>query len=282
MMEQTGIAAPSFRIEHIFDVREKSVIVTGGASGIGLAISRAFAENGAKVTIIDVNAGAIAACKVLLGDNARGIVADVVDRQALDAIFDEVNASEGGIDVVFANAGIGGGAGFELLSGVGNPSGSIDDPSDGDWAPVLAINLLGVRNTIGAAARVMKENGRGGRIVTTSSAAAVAHATFVSTSYHAAKAAVAHLTQHAALELAPHGILVNAIAPANFITNIGDGGMENNEVKALFANTSPLGRAAEPAEIVGLVLFLGSEASSYVTGTHILVDGGATIAVAPR
>lgn len=277
MTEPATISGSTLSIEYLFGVRDKSVVITGGASGIGLAIARAYLENGAKVTILDVNGNAIDRALAALGPRARGYPVDVVDRGQLDAVFDRIDSLQGGIDIVFANAGIGGGPGFAPAGGMIDGSGAIDDPSDGDWEAVIAVNLMGVRNTMGAAARVMKRNGRGGRIVSTSSAAAVVHAAFVSTSYHASKAAVAHLTRHVALELAPHNILVNAMAPANFITNIGDGGMQDESVKALFASTSPLNRTAEAEEIGGLALFYGSAASAYITGTQTFIDGGSSV-----
>ncbi|MBB4860281.1 NAD(P)-dependent dehydrogenase (short-subunit alcohol dehydrogenase family) [Novosphingobium chloroacetimidivorans] len=281
MTGETADDMSSLDVAHIFSVAGKSVVVTGGASGLGLAIARGYAANGAIVTIVDRDQSAIDNAIGALGKQAQGLVADITDRAALDAAFDRIDGDRGGIDVIFANAGIGGGPGFARPDGNPNPQGAIDDPSTGDWDAVVAVNLMGVRNTLGAAARIMKRRGRGGRIIVTSSAAALVNVVFVSTAYHATKAAVAHLSRQVALELAPYGILVNAIAPANFVTNIGDGGMSDDAVKALFASTSALGRTAMPDEIVGLALFYGSSASSYVTGTHMLIDGGSALCKVP-
>ena len=115
---------------------------------------------------------------------------------------------------------------------------------------------------------------RYGRIVVTSSVGGIQAEPTVGYAYSATKAAVNNLVRHAAIELAPHGILVNAIAPGPFKTNIAGGRMHLPEVEATFASKVPLGRVAEPDELKGLALFLGSPASSYVTGTVIPIDGG--------
>ncbi|WP_076858310.1 SDR family NAD(P)-dependent oxidoreductase [Bradyrhizobium mercantei] len=267
------------KIHDLFDVGGRSIVVTGGASGIGLAIARALAENGARVTIADVNSNALEKALPLLGDDAAAERLDVVDRGAVERVFDAIDHHRNGIDVVFVNAGIGGGPGFAAPNGERgvNHEGTIDGSADAEWNDVIAINLTGARNTCAAAARVMKARGKGGRIIATSSAAAILNAPFVSTAYHASKAGMAHMIRQLAIELAPHNILVNAIAPANFVTNIGDGAMQNPAVKALFARNSLLGRVAETEEICGVALFLASAASSYITGTQVRVDGGACL-----
>ena len=265
------------KIEKLFDVAGYSVVVTGGASGLGLGIARAFAENGARVTIVDVNSAAIEKSLPLLGPDAAGEVLDITDRAAVDQVFDAIDGRRGGIDVVFANAGISGGGGFANPDGGENPQGTIDGCPDTEWHQVISINLTGARNTLAAAARVMKARKRGGRIIVTSSAAALRNVPFVSTSYHAAKAGVSHMTRQLAVELAPHNIRVNVISPASFITNISGGALHDPAVQAIFARNSLLRRAAEVKEISGAALFLASDASSWVTGIELPVDGGASL-----
>lgn len=265
------------KAHEIFDVNNRSILITGGASGIGLAMARVLAENGAKVAIVDVDHSAIENVRSVLGNDALTAVVDVRDREAVEGVFDTFDSRLGGIDAVFANAGVGGSGGFVHLGGAFNPQGAIDSLSTADWDQVIAVNLSGVRNTLAAAARVMKARGRGGRIIVTSSAAAFTNVPYVSTAYHATKAAVTHLARQVAMELAPHGILVNSIAPANFLTNIGDGALHNQEVQAQFARMSLLGRVAETEEIGGLALLLASKASSYITGTQIVIDGGCSL-----
>lgn len=266
------------KIQQVFDVAGRSVVITGGASGLGLGMARALADNGARVTIADLDAAAIERALPLLGAEAAGEVLNVAERADVDRAFDAIDRSRGGVEVVFANAGVGGGPGFGLSGGVGeNPQGTIDGSPDAEWDQVISVNLTGVRNTLAAAARVMKARGRGGRLVVTSSAAALANVPYVSTAYHAAKAGASHLVRQAAVELARHGILVNSIAPANFITNIGGGAMYNEEVQALFARNSLLLRNADLTEIAGLALYLASDASSFVTGAEFVIDGGASL-----
>lgn len=265
------------KIAELFDVAGKSVVVTGGASGLGLGIARAFADNGARVTIADISAAAIESALPGLGPDAAGEVLDVSDRAAADRAFDAIDLRRGGIDVVFANAGISGGPGFSSPNGGEIADGTIDGCHDGDWNQVVAVDLTGARNTLAAAARVMKARGRGGKIVVTSSGAALRNVPFVSTAYHAAKAGVSHLSRQVALELAPHGIRVNVIAPASFVTNIGGGAMGDAAVREVFARYSPFRRVAEVREIVGAALFLASDASSWVTGVELLVDGGSAL-----
>ena len=269
------------KIQELFDVSGRTVVVTGGASGIGLGIARALGDNGAHVVVADIDPAALERVRPALGAEARTVCLDITDRAAVDAAFDEIRGAAGRIDAVFANAGVGGNPGFGLPDGTVNPAGTIDGLSDEEWRTVLATNLDGTRNTLAAAARTMKADAAGGRIIVTSSAAAIINVPFVSTAYHAAKAAIAHLTRQAAIELAPHRILVNSIAPANFVTNIGGGSMNDEAVKAVFARTSLLGRTAEIEEIAGLALFLASDASSYVTGADFRIDGGASL-VGPR
>jgi NAD(P)-dependent dehydrogenase (short-subunit alcohol dehydrogenase family) len=267
------------KTKDLFDVDGRSVVVTGGASGIGLGIAQALAQNGARVTIADIDAAALEKALPRLGGQAAGEQLDVTDRPAVERMFDAVAQRTGGVDVVFANAGVGGGPGFAIPVGPGgeNPGGTIDGAPDSEWNQVIAINLLGARNTCAAAARLMKARGKGGRIIVTSSAAAIVNATFVSTAYHASKAGVSHMVRQLAAELAPHQILINSIAPANFVTNIGGGAMYDDAVKAVFARNSLLRRVAEIEEIAGVALFLASNASGYVTGVQIPIDGGACV-----
>ncbi|GAA3070817.1 SDR family NAD(P)-dependent oxidoreductase [Rhizobium viscosum] len=263
-------------LQEMFNVSDKSAIVTGGASGLGRAYAEVLADGGARVCIFDMNQNELDRTVEELSrsnGNVWGMRVDVTDRPAMSVAFDQVAKRHGRIDVVFANAGIDAGPGFLTPDGDRNPDGEIDNLDDHHWDEVITTNLTSVYNTIKLAARHMKRTG-GGRIIATSSVAALYNDGIVGTPYMPAKAGVAHLVRQAAMELGRHRILVNAIAPGPFITNIAGGRMRFEEDRKAFSMWSALGRVAETSEIKGLALYLASPASSYVTGAHIVIDGG--------
>ena len=161
-------------LQEMFDVSGKSVIVTGGASGIGRAYAEIMAEHAARVCIFDIDQSGldetVAAIREAGGD-AWSQPIDVSDRPAMAEAFDKVASEHGRIDVVFANAGIDAGPGFLTPEGERNPDGAIDNLDDDHWDKVIAVNLSSVYTTIKNAARHMKKTG-GGRIIVTSSVAA--------------------------------------------------------------------------------------------------------------
>ena len=252
--------------ERLFDVRGTRVVVTGAASGLGFAMAEVLAQAGARVTLADVDAAALERLE-LEGDVRRQVV-DVADAGQVDALIDGAVAAYGGLDVVFANAGI------SLEPGFKDPGGGLAGIDAEQWRRVMAVDLDGVIATMRAAARVMKPQGSG-RIVMTASTAGLRTDPMVGYSYATAKAAVIAATRQAALELAPHGVLVNALAPGAIRTRIGGGVLPGPEIERMWADTIPLGRMGEPDEIKGLVLLLASPASSYITGAILPVDGGA-------
>jgi len=261
-----------------FDIAGRSAIVTGAASGIGLAFAETMAEAGARVTLTDLDAaGAEREAARLRGEGyeARAAQLDVADRETMQAVFDGHVAAYDGLDIAFANAGIDPGEGFWNPGGFRNPDGQIDTLDPARWDRTISINLTGVFNTIREAARCMKAGGRGGAIVATSSNAALVNEAIVGLAYMPAKAGVAHLVRHAALELAEFGIRVNAIAPGPFVTNIGGGWLKKDPVaRRAWDAMVPVGAVAETWQIKPLALYLASDASSYVTGSHMLIDGG--------
>jgi NAD(P)-dependent dehydrogenase (short-subunit alcohol dehydrogenase family) len=274
------------KIGELFSVQDYGVIVTGGASGLGLGLAEAMAENGAGVTLLDVDAARVEAETQRLqglGYEVRGEVVDVSDHAALDAAFDAAYAAYGRLDVVFANAGIDSGPGF--VSGwVGserprNPEGSLERYSDERWNRVIDVNLNGVFATLRAGARLMRPQ-RSGRMIITTSVASYLCEPAIGSAYMAAKAGAAHLMRAVALELAADQITVNAIAPGFFVTNIGGGHAKQPQVQERVGKVIPMHRVGFPADIKGLALFLASPASSYLTGQQISIDGGWTLGVA--
>jgi NAD(P)-dependent dehydrogenase (short-subunit alcohol dehydrogenase family) len=269
-----------------FDVSGYGVVITGGASGLGLAYGEVMASHGARVTLIDLDAAAIdAQVSRLCGDglDVRGAVADVTDHDGLDRAIDEAADSYGQLHVAFANAGIDPGVGFVGAWAGGErprvPEGALEHYADERWSRVIDINLTGVFATARAAARHMRPHGFG-RIILTTSLAATAVEPAIGSAYLAAKAGARHFMHSAALELAAGGITVNAIAPGFFVTNIGGGHAHNPDLQAVIAKDIPMHRVGQPEDIKSLALFLASPASEYITGQEIVIDGGWGLGVA--
>ncbi len=269
-----------------FDVAGFGVIVTGGASGLGLAYGEVLAAHGARVTLIDLDAEALDAHVGRLVDDGldvRGAVADVTDHFALDRAIDEAAGHYGRLDVAFANAGIDPGVGFVGAWAGGSrprvPEGAIEHYSDERWNRVIDINLNGIFATVRAAARHMRPRGFGRIIITTSLAATIVEGA-IGSAYLAAKAGARHFMHAVALELAAYGITVNAIAPGFFVTNIGGGHAHNPDVQAAIAEDIPMHRVGQPDDIKALALFLASPASEYITGQEVVIDGGWGLGVA--
>jgi len=269
-----------------FDVAGFGVIVTGGASGLGLAYGEVLAAHGARVTLIDVDSEAVAEQASRLqgeGLDVRGTVADVTDHVGLDRVIDEAAETYGRLDVAFANAGIDPGVGFVgAWAGGQRPrveEGAIERYSDERWNRVIDINLSGIFATARAAARHMRPR-RFGRIVVTTSLAATKTEPAIGSAYMAAKAGARHLMHMLALELAADGITVNAIAPGFFVTNIGGGHAHNPDTQAALAKDIPMHRVGFPDDIKTLALFLASPACEYITGQEIVIDGGWGLGIA--
>jgi NAD(P)-dependent dehydrogenase (short-subunit alcohol dehydrogenase family) len=268
------------KISELFAVEGYGVVVTGAASGLGLAYAEALAENGARVTLLDLNARMLAEETERLrtsGFDVRGQAVDVTDHAALDKAVDEAARAYGRLDVVFANAGIDSGPGF-LGAWVGEErprveQGALERYSDERWNRVIEVNLNSVFATMRAAARHMKPR-KSGRIIVTTSLAALKCEAAIGAAYMAAKAGAAHLMHNVALELAAYNITVNAIAPGFFITNIGGGHAKNPAVQKAVGQRIPMHRVGFPPDIKGLALFLASPGSGYLTGQQIVIDGG--------
>ena len=176
------------------------------------------------------------------------------------------------LDAVFANAGVTARPGFLSTDGMRNPAGAIENIPVELWQSVISTNLTSVFTTMRACVASMRAQTRGGSIIVTTSIAGLRPSAVVGTPYMIAKAAAAHLVRQAALELAAHGIRVNAIAPGPFATRI-----TSPELTAIWSRALPVGRIASTEEIKGLALYLASGASAYVTGAQFVIDGGSTL-----
>jgi NAD(P)-dependent dehydrogenase (short-subunit alcohol dehydrogenase family) len=261
-------------LARLFDVRGVRAVVTGAASGLGFAMAEVLADCGAHVTLADVDEGLLEESTAALAGrdlNARSFVADVSDESRVEALIRDVVEVEGGVDVVFANAGIAASAGWAVEGGQ-----QLQTVEREVFDRVLGVNLHGVLYTMKHAAAAMKKQGSG-RIVVTSSIAGLRPEPVVCYGYIASKAAVLNIVRQSALELAPHGVLVNAICPGPFKgTRIGGGATldPDPETEQMWTSMIPLRRMATAEEVKGIVLLLASPAGSFITGTALVVDGG--------
>ena len=259
-------------LPEFFNLEGNIVLVTGAAGGLGLAMAEAMLEAGAHVLMTDSNVELLdeEVCRLrAVFPAVESAALDVTDAAAVDRVVNELAARMGGVDCVFANAGISAGRGFVVEAGQLE---NVDLPA---WDRVLRINLDGVLHTLRAAVRHMKPR-RKGRVIVTSSIAGIRSESLSGYAYVTSKAAVNNLVRQAAVELAPFNVLINAIAPGPFSTGINGGRLRLPESQERMRTHIPLGRVANLEEIKGLALLLASKASSYMTGAIIPVDGGAS------
>lgn len=250
------------------DLAGKVCLVTGAARGIGRAIADAFAENGGRVVYTDVDeAGAVEAASGVPG--ALGFGLDVTDSAAIEAAIGRIVDECGRLDVAVNNAGVN-----TMAHRV-----TIDEFPRAEWDRILSVDLTGLYEVSRFAARAMRAHGSG-RIINIASIAGLVPLR-LQCAFVAAKAGVVNLTKAMALELGPHGILVNGIAPGSTLTEgtrklfYGEGGLFHDSVKQMLAHV-PLGRPGETREIAVAALFLADPENSYMNGHVLTVDGGWT------
>ena len=242
----------------------KTAIVTGGAMGIGLAIAERLAEAGAKVLIADKDsaAAAAAAAKIL---NSVACVTDVSDEAQVDAMIAKAVAELGGVDILVNNAGI-------------YPQKPVLEETKEDFKKIIDVNLVGAFLCAKAVARQMIVQNRGGKIINITSIDALHPSSVGLAFYDASKHGLWGFTKNLALELAPHNIWVNAIAPGAVATPGTNFGKIPDEFMNAFLARIPMHRMADADEIGKAALFLASDLSSYMTGSQVVVDGGTLLA----
>jgi NAD(P)-dependent dehydrogenase (short-subunit alcohol dehydrogenase family) len=242
------------------DLRDKRVVVTGGASGIGLATARRFVNESCRVVILDRNQEALNQAQSEHPGFAGGICADVSSPDEVEAAFKEIDHIMGGIDILISNAGI----------SVRKPFTKIDYHQ---WSKVMRVNLDGMFLCAKAAIERMKTQQSGVILFTASTSGLAANPLYAD--YNASKSALINLTKTIAVECAPW-LRINSICPGYVLTP-----MQKFEYTAEMideVNTSiPMGRHADPDELAAVFAFLASSEASYITGTAIVADGGESL-----
>lgn len=251
---------------NMFDLSDQTVVITGGARGIGLAIADGMSAWGAEVVLVDVDPSGQSAADDLQqrGRRASFRQCDVTSSRDVNALFESLNERLPGVTSVINGAGV-------------SARIAAEDYPDADLDRMIDLNLKGVFYVMRAAAKAWITAGRTGRIINIASFAGLVADPF-SAPYAATKGAVVQLTRTCAVEWAPHGILVNAIAPGYVRTEMTAATLDSDAGLKRVAERTPLGRPGNPEEIAGAAIFLAARASSYVTGHVLCVDGGWTVA----
>ncbi len=240
------------------------VLITAGASGVGRAMAEAFAARGARVWVADVDGSALNTCPDGWGRSR----VDVADEAAMAAMFDAIRQEWGGLDVVCANAGIAG------------PTAPVEEVALADWRACLAVNLDGAFLAAKFAAPMMKAQGAGAMILTSSTAGQYGYPN--RSPYCAAKWGVIGLMKTLAMELGPYGVRANAICPGSVEGPRMEGvlereaaakGMTRDQVHAGYASGTSMGRFIEARDLAEMAVFLASDAARLVSGQVIAVDG---------
>ncbi|NJN94633.1 MAG: glucose 1-dehydrogenase [Anaerolineales bacterium] len=245
-------------------LQNRVAIVTGGAQGIGQAIAQGLAREGAAVVIADLKedkAAATAASIIEAGGRALAVKVNVLNLADLQAMVDQTLAHFGQVDILVNNAGM-------LIV---KP---FLEMSEADWDLQMGVNLKSAFFATQRVAEAMIRAGRGGRIVNVASTSSFTASTIPTVPYDISKAGVLMLTKSSAVQLARHGINVNAIAPGTIDTELARGALEPEKLVKFGQVRIPIGRLGQPEDLVGAVVFLCSDDSQYVLGHTLVVDGG--------
>lgn len=250
------------------DIRGQVAVVTGGARGLGYSLAAALAEQGALVAVLDMLPVVHDSAKQLATQydvRAAAYVVDVTDPTALDEVFARISSELGMPSILVTAAGI-------------TIWGESADVAQETWSKVIDVNLNGTFYTAQAfARRVLPTQAPASVVFISSMSALIVNQPQFQASYNASKAAVSHLAKSLAVEWAPRGIRVNAMAPGYFLSEMTREFTEANpELAAQWTASIPLGRMGIPDDLRGLMVYLASSASSYLTGQTIVIDGGYT------
>lgn len=249
-----------------FRLDGKVAVVTGGARGIGYAIAKLAASAGADIAIVDVLDQGAASAEEIAKESGRKTgfyKADLRDPEAAGAVADDVERDFGRVGVLFNCIGI-------------NPNTGVLEIPPQEWQDVINVNVNAQFFVAQAFARKMATQGGGSIVAIGSDSGFIVDKPQPQAHYNTSKAAVHQMVKSMAVELAPHKIRVNAVAPGYVLTEMTKRGLSNTEWVKLWEEMTPMKRFAEPSEIANVMLFLASDAASYMTGSIVLVDGGYT------
>ena len=256
-----------FDVNRVYRLDGKVAIVTGAGRGLGEVFARTFAMAGAAVVVADIieeNAKKVAQALKGHGHQASAIKLDVRDTESIHAMVEHAIKTYGRVDVLMNNAGI----------VICEPA---EKMTDEQWEDVVAVDLTGVFKCCRAVAPHMIRQKSGSIINIGSMSGVISNHPQPQCAYNAAKAGVIMLSKALAGEWAKHGVRVNTISPGYIATDMTLKGRENPEWGPVWLETTPMGRLGEPDEIGPLALYLASDASSFMTGSNVLIDGGYTV-----
>jgi 2-deoxy-D-gluconate 3-dehydrogenase len=247
-----------------YGLEEKVVLITGGSRGIGLEIARELLRQKAKVVICGRKQDGLdrAVSELNGGHDLMAVQAHVAKPEDVDHLFDSAVEKFGRIDILINNV------------GMNLPTGALVDTDPGMWQKIIESNLTGAFLCSRKAGGIMRQQ-KSGKIVSITSVAAHRASPGMNV-YGIAKAGIEMMTKNLAAELASSNVEVNAVAPAMVRTDFSKPFWSNQEIYDMVVKNIPMGRIAEPEDVVKVVLFLASEGSSYITGQTIIVDGGLT------